>query len=218
MAGCNEHPQLVNQQFGGFVDEYNHLQQQYQRLSRACFQSEREVEQLTAEKTHNQEELKSLREQCGVLERQNTKLRQELENCKDDLFKLQPVSQIPDSAIAQQYDRLSSTIGDWVDDEVSRFTDAWQEINGDENPEIFQHGNIDHLMDILRLYPDTGGEYVVRYVVSHILHRKLFHRRVLLFGLPPEECELLQRSARTMKLLEPQRGMLKIDPAHALAY
>ncbi len=207
MSGYTGHPQLVNQQSGDFVLEYNHLHQQQQRLSRAYIQNEQQLEQLTAEKTHDQEEIKSLREQCGVLERQNTKMRQELEDCKDDLFKLQPVSQIPDSVIAQQYDRLSSAIGDWVDDEVSRFTDAWQEINGDDPPEIFHHGNIDHLRDILRLYPDTGGEYVVRYVVSFVLHRELFHRRVLLFGLPLAECELLQRSARTMKLLEPKRGV-----------
>ena len=197
--------------------EHVRLREQHQRLTLVYDQKQQEIAQLKAMKTQDQKDMKHLLEQYAVLESQNAGLRMKVQNCKDDLFKLQPVSQVPDSVISQQYEALSSAISDWVDDEVARFSDAWQQRNGEEPPEIFHHGEIDHIKDILALYPDSGGEYVLRCVISYALHCELFSHTIFLFGLPVAESEGLRYTARSMKSLEPPRGKREIMSALELA-
>ena len=182
------------------------LHQQNLSLSEACDLKQQRLDNAIKTLNQDQDELKKLREKCAGLEGQNECLRRDLQHCKDDLFKMQPVAPVADSVISQQYESLSHAISDWVDNEVSRFADEWQRNNGDEPPEIFQHGGIDLFKEILALYPDSGGEHVIRFVIFFILHKELFDFEIFLFGLPATERDCLKRTGRSMRFSDPPRG------------
>jgi len=169
-------------------------------------QRQREFTQLTAYKSQEQDDVKKLREQCAVLETQNASLRQDLQNCKDDLFRLQPANQAPDSIISQHFESLNNAISDWVDDEVARFADEWEKHHGDEPLEIFHHGANEDWETILARYPGTGGEYIVRGTISSVLYTELFDPEVFLFGLPATERDFLRKVESEMSCLEPPKG------------
>ena len=170
------------------------------------------IDNLDEQRSQDEEDLKKLREQCAKLESQNTGLRQDLQKCKDDLFRLQPASQVPDSEISDQYEALSNAISDWVDSEVARSADAWQKDNGNEPPQIFHHSEINHLEEILALYPESGGEYVLRFAIFNFLHRELFDENIFLFGLRTSDRECLTRTISAMVASQPSKGKRKFEP------
>ena len=71
-------------------------------------------------------ELSSLRKENTTVRGRVAMLEKELQACKDDLFRLQPVSQVPDSTIVQRLEYLNVQICDWIASEASRSMDEWQ--------------------------------------------------------------------------------------------
>ena len=139
----------------------------------------------------------TLRERVATLEK-------ELQACKDDLFRLQPLSQVPDSTIAQHLEDLNTQICDWIAVEISRSMDEHRQ-PGDE-PKLFYHGKNRYARAFLADYPESGGEYYVRSVLHHQLQHVLFSDTILLFALDRDFSLFLQSIEHGMSQLEPSRG------------
>lgn len=112
----------------------------------------------------------------------------ELSECKDDLFSLQTVTQIPDSFISKLFESLSQQIVSWIDSEVAAFQKAHSKAEWDH---IFLVGADEYAATFLRLHPGAG-EHLARYLIHRFLQDHVFGKEVYFFGLPEEDAQLLR--------------------------
>lgn len=144
------------------------------------------------------------------LARENRNLNENLTECKDDLLRLQPPSQISDSELSEQYSSLHQQISKWVDDETEdsqlleqRFEDL---SNGKEDPPELLRKYIGG--ELLRLGKKHANSLplILRYVIHHHLDQHVFRDDIHLFGLDNRNTQFLRGIEQGMKKLEPQRG------------
>lgn len=127
---------------------------------------------------------------------------EELSKCKDDLFSLQEVDPISDSAIVERFDRISQQIIHWIETEVVTYEKAHPEAEPDR---VFSVGEQKYAAEFLRLYPDAG-EHLARHLIHHALQAHVFGRKVYLFGLPEETTQLLLEAELRLAKSDPPRG------------
>lgn len=179
------------------------------RLHRDTLQShalrQEHFDDMAKQKAYEEKVSTSLRQKIFELEQQLHQCQAELRTCKDDLFQLQPTGQIPDSRVAEDFEKLVEAICNWIDTEVSRHLDDWHFQNPDESPRLFYHGRNEHAWRILKHYPDTAGEYLVRCHIQQQLCEKLFDQSSYLFALGID-AQLLQMTEEQMFKLSPHRG------------
>lgn len=154
----------------------------------------------------NMRELSTLREKNSSLLERNTILERELQACKDDLFRMQPFSQLPDSIIAQRFELLNDSICDWIDQEISLYLDEWHPKSPESQPQLFHHNGDSTMRGFLAQYPDTGGDNIIRFMLHCFIQKKLFSGEVLLVGLRSSDSEWLRWVERGMSQLQPLRG------------
>lgn len=142
-------------------------------------------------------------------EKKAEQLRSELETtrgqlkvCKDDLFRLQPSAQLPDTAIVKDFESLCQDVISWIDMEISAFEKSYPNAYPGQ---IFSGGGFPEVLHLLEQFP-TFGEYWVRYVVHRCLHDTMFSGSVYLLGLPLGVKQYLQAAEQRMARLEPPRG------------
>lgn len=138
-------------------------------------------------------------------------LQQELQACKDDLFRLQPVVQTSDADIRNQYETVNQQISNWVDDEISQFE---QRANKDaaRNMEIVSGRGNPNAAELLRQIPEAG-EYLIAYIIHAYIQENVFGKHIYSLGLPEDLTRTLKRIEHGMAKLEPSRG----NRAHANA-
>ena len=179
------------------------IRRQYASLQQTFSDGKREYDQVVES---NMRELSTLREKNSTLHERNTVLERELQACKDDLFRLQPVSQLPDSSIAQRFENLDNGICDWTDQEISLYLDEWHPKNSDAQPRLFHHNGDPMMQGFLSHYPVTGGDNVIRFMLHYLIQKNLFDDKVLLVGLTSMDSEWLRWIEQGMSRLQPPRG------------
>ncbi|KAL8789356.1 MAG: hypothetical protein Q9195_006883 [Heterodermia aff. obscurata] len=100
---------------GDEEDQSIELQHRYASLLNAYNELKIKHDQLLATHKQNMPELLALREFKPALQSRNAVLHRELQACKDDLFRVQPTSQVPDSTIAEHFESLDARICDWIE-------------------------------------------------------------------------------------------------------
>ncbi len=137
---------------------------------------------------------------------------EELQKCKDELFDLQPPSQISDAQIGNEWERLCGNITRWIDDQAGGMGSLYSELKrlrqmdkfndtvalywGDDRQELAHHASrYPYIMDVL-----------IRYNIHCLLEEKVFSERVYMFGLGYRSAELLTMIEKQMNALEPRRG------------
>lgn len=186
--------------------ELSELQKQHASLQQAYDRGKVEYDQVMAAKLEDQKELSASREQNINLQKRINALENELQACKDDLFRLQPLSQVPDSIIAQRFENLDNVICNWIDTEISQFMDEWGSKYPNVDPKLFHHNGDPAIKTILAKYPNTGGEHVIRSIVHRHFQKKLFADRVFLFGVNARLLDSLKLVEEHMSRMQPPRG------------
>ena len=143
------------------------------------------------------------------MQRQMRDLSANLTECKDDLMRLQPTSQVTDNEIAEQFSNVDQQIAGWVDDRTEDSTVLEEKIGGiktvDDLPELLRiFATSDHLR-LAKKYPDSQP-LLLRYFIHCYLHTFILSSDVYLFGLDGRNITLLQGMEEGMKQLEPRRG------------
>ena len=126
----------------------------------------------------------------------------QLQVCKDDLFRLQPLAQIPDTEIIKEFESICQDVVSWIDVEISAFEKSHPSA---KSGQIFSGGQSFEATNLLERF-STFGEYLVRSVVHRCLRNTMFSRSVYLLGLPNEIKRYLQAAEERMANLEPPRG------------
>ena len=137
---------------------------------------------------------------------------EELQKCKDELFDLQPPSQISDVQIGNEWEMLCGNITRWIDDQaggmgslsselkrlkqLNQFTKTISFYWGIDRQELAHHANS---------YPNII-DMLIRYNIHCLLEETVFHESVYMFGLQRKSAELLTMIENQMSALEPRRG------------
>ena len=137
---------------------------------------------------------------------------EELQKCKDELFDLQPPSQISDVQIGNEWETLCGNITRWIDDQAGGMGSLNSELKrlrqsdqftktiafhwGDDRQELARHANrYPNIIDVL-----------IRYNIHCLLEERVFDESVYMFGLQRKSAELLTMIENQMSALEPRRG------------
>lgn len=162
--------------------------------------TQRDLQALQSSHTRQQNNGSTLQE----LRQKLATSQKELSTCKDDLFRLQPVAEVPDSNISKAFEGVCQQIVSWIDVELDAFE---QENPGAKAEDIFAMGDDQKSEHLLRKYPGVG-EHLTRYMIHRYLKNNLFGKNVYMLGLSDENKELLQRTEQSMASLDPPRGMM----------
>lgn len=136
-------------------------------------------------------------------------LAEELKKCKDELFGLQPPSQVPDTQIISQWDMLCSNIVQWVDDqagEVGRLSSQLKELRDDDRfSDLIAHYWAEDRQELAFHYPNILDD-LLRYNIHYLLEKTVFAPSVYMAGLTAHESEVLSTIEKAMLALEPRKG------------
>ena len=163
------------------------------------------LEQLRAENVNMQEIVRKTHFKLQAKE-------EELQKCKDELFDLQPPSQVSDAQIGKEWERLCGNITSWIDDQgggtgsvcselkklrhKDEFKDSVVPYWGNDRQDLVQHAShYPYIIDVL-----------IRYNIHCLLDERIFDESVYMFGLRRRSAELLTMLEKQMNALEPRRG------------
>ena len=166
-----------------------------------------QLENLRAEKSNMEEVARKTHLKLQAKE-------EELQKCKDELFDLQPPSQISDVQIGNEWEMLCGNITRWIDDQAGGMGSLYSELKrlkqldqftktiafywGDDRQELARHAN---------RYPNII-DMLIRYNIHCLLEERVFDESVYMFGLQRRSAELLTMIENQMSALEPRRGKI----------
>ena len=153
----------------------------------------------------SQDDLRRMKNTCKELKKDCKKLaksQDEFTACKDELFRLQPIAQIPDSRVAKEFENLCHQIVNWIEAEVVMFEKAHPE-NGPEH--IFSAGEDKEAARFMNQHP-RSGEHLATHMIHCWLQDHIFGQKFSCLGLPAEATQLLKRAEQSMTRLDPPRG------------
>lgn len=167
------------------------------------------MDQLTFQTREANEEKASYESKLQNLQKQNSRLNEDLTECRDDILRLQPPSQIPDSKITDEYVNLYQQIASWVDDEAEDSSSMETQLEflhtDKEAPELLKTYIDNELVRTTRKYSDAEP-LLLRHTIQLHLHRRILADDLYLFGLDDHSITLLRTIAHSMEDLEPNRG------------
>lgn len=185
--------------------ELSDLRAKYRTALQSLSSANQQVDRLIEQNLHGEHEVNALTKRVGGLEAELRFRNEELRACKDDLFRLQPMSHVPDSKIAEQFESLDDAVSTWIDAQVARHADRWQQQYPDIPPRFFLHGGNPYIKELLTNYADTAGEHIIHCVLQRQLYKRLFNEKIYLFG-SGKEVAILEVIEKEMQQLQPPRG------------
>lgn len=195
-----------NEHFELLENHISHLQ--HERHKR-----ETHLESLTEQTREANTSKERLEIEMRKLQRQMREISANLTECKDDLLRLQPTSQVSDNEIAEQFSNIDQQIAGWVDDKTEDATVLEEQMDGiktvDDLPELLRIFATPDQLRLAKKYPDSQP-LLLRYFVHCYLQTFILSSDVYLFGLDARNIALLQGMEEGMKQLEPRRGTLAI--------
>ena len=176
-------------------DEIEQLRHHFHNLSNEHESQGTKLQNLQAMMFGTEGEMRQLRASLAASQ-------QQLSDCRDDLYRLQPTTQIPDSSILADFESLCQLITGWIEGEISRFERAHKPVSSDI---IFAPGLYKHAIRYMQTCPHLG-EYIVRYTIHRQLRNKMFNDEVYLLGLTEADKILLRSAEEGMATLQPRKG------------
>lgn len=181
-------------QLSHMQDDFSEVQQVHQGL--ASVRRELEARQDNLRRTQStHKELQEARRKLAASQ-------DDLTACKDELFRLQPIAQTPDSRVATEVENLCHQIVNWIGAEVATYEKA-HPANGPEY--IFSIGEDKEAAQFMNQYP-RDGEHLAAYMIHRWLQDHLFEHKLSCLGLSTEAIQLLERAEQSMARLDPPRG------------
>lgn len=138
-------------------------------------------------------------------------LKECLDDCKERIFKMQPLEHMTDSDIAEHYRTLCESISDWTDSQFGDYDNPLSTLDaclGSEIPaRLIQEYLIQcNLMGVVQKYPMAACAMITHLILRHV-HQSVL-RVDLCFPSLDSKCEeFILFIANAMKRNEPRRGL-----------
>ena len=195
-----------NEKFEMLENHISHLQ--HERHKR-----ETHMEFLTEQTREANNAKERLEAEARKLQRQMRDLSANLTECKDDLLRLQPTSQVSDNEVSEQFLNLDQQIAGWIDDQTEDSAMLEGNLGSlktvDDLPEQLRMFATPDYLRLAKRYTDSQP-LLLRYFIHCYLQTFILSGEVYLFGLDERTIALLQGMEEGMKQLEPRRGILAI--------
>ena len=192
-----------------YNEHFEMLENHISQLKHERHKRETHMESLTEQTREANDGKERLEAEGRRLQRQMRDLAANLTECKDDLLRLQPTSQVSDNEISDQFSNLDQQIAGWVDDKTEDSTVLEEKIGSikavEELPEMLRIFAIPDHLRLAKKYPDSQP-LLLRYFIHCYLQNFILSGEVYLFGLDARNIALLQGMEAGMKQLEPRRG------------
>ena len=193
-----------------YNEHFEMLENHISNLQQERHKRETHMEFLTEQTREANDGKERLEAEARKLQRQMRDLSANLTECRDDLLRLQPTSQVSDNEISEQFSNLDQQIAGWVDDRTEDSTVLEEKIGSirtvDDLSELLRmFATADHLR-LAKKYPDSQP-LLLRYFIHCYLQNYILSSKVYLFGLDIRNIALLQGVEEGMKQLEPRRGI-----------
>ena len=202
---------LLKSEKSKYIEHFDLLEDQINRLHYERQKRDSHMESLTAQTRQANEEKAALELTNRRLQRQINDLSNNLTECKDDLLRLQPTSQISDNEISDQYANLDQQISGWVDDSTEDTQLLEEQVDKiksvDDLPELFKPYMSSDRLKLAKKFPESQP-LLLRYLIHCFLGTFVFGDEIYLFGLDSRNTALLQGIENGMKSLEPRRGKI----------
>ncbi|KAI4271491.1 MAG: hypothetical protein LQ337_005971 [Flavoplaca oasis] len=197
-----------------FYEHVDMLDDHIAHLKHQLEKTKLHMDQLTFQTREANEEKAAYENKLQTLQKQNARLNEDLTECRDDILRLQPPSQIPDSKIAEEYSSLYQQIASWVDDEAddTQFMEtSLTDLATDKKaPELLRAYLDPDLIRLTKKHSDAEP-LVLRYIIQLHLHRVILADDIYLFGLDEHNITMLRSIEHAMEALEPKRDTLTIQ-------
>ncbi len=133
-----------------------------------------------------------------------------LDDCKERIFKMQPLEHMTDTDIAEQYRSLCESVADWTDTRFGDFDHPFSRLHtcmGREVPAKLIH---DYLiqgkkMELAQKYPSAGCTMITFLICRH-LYQTILRETLCYPSLDPQCEEFVSFIANAMRQNEPRRG------------
>jgi len=215
----NSHHDQVQDERDKFYEHAEMLEDQIAYLKQELQRRRGLVESLTIQTREANAEKANAELSVRKLQKLNKDLSENLTECKDDLLRLQPPSQTPDSELAEQYSSLAQQISRWVDDEIEDSTATGVRFDGLTSNEDLPQSLQPYLTDDhIRLGKKhlNAQPYILRYIIHCYLESCILGDDINLFGLDSRTVALFEGIEQGLHELEPPRGKLVFHFAIAL--
>ena len=200
---------LIHHERSKFYEHVEGLEDHIAYLKQELIKRKALVESLTLQTREANDEKGAQEAAVRKLQKQNRDLHENLTECKDDLLRLQPPSQTPDSELAEQYSSLTQHISRWVDDETedsNGMETSFESLSkADDLPESLKPFLTDEHIRLGKKSPNAQP-FIIRFIVHRYLENCVFGNEVYLFGLDTRSIGLFEGIERGMHELEPPRG------------
>ena len=202
---------LLKSEKSKYIEHFEHLEERIEHLQYDRQKRDAHMESLTAQTREANEEKASLEAANRRLQRQVKDLSNNLTECKDDLLRLQPTSQVSENEISDLYANLDQQVSGWVDDRTEDAQVLEEEIEKiksvDDLPQLFKQYMSSDRLKLAKKFPESQP-LLLRYLIHCCLGTFILGNDIYLFGLDSHNIELLQGIEEGMKSLEPRRGKL----------
>lgn len=192
-----------------FYEHVDMLEDHIGHLKHQLEKTKLHMDQLTFQTREANEEKAAYETKLQSLQKQNNRLNDDLTECRDDILRLQPPSQIPDSKIAEEFNGLYQQIASWVDDEAEDSSSMEARLGSlladKDAPELLKSILDNDLIRVTRKYADAEP-LILRYIIQIHIHRCILADSLYLFGLDEHNETILRSIAHAMEALEPKRG------------
>ena len=209
IENADTHRDLINQERNKYYEHVEGLEDHIAYLKQELVRRKSLVESLTLQTREANDEKSAQEAATRKLQKQNRDLQENLTECKDDLLRLQPPSQTPDSELAEQYSSLTQHISRWVDDETEDSQGmelCFESLSkADDLPESLKPYLTDEHIRLGKKSPNAQP-FIIRFVVHRYLENCIFGNDVYLFGLDTRSIKLFEGIEQGMHALEPPRG------------
>ncbi|KAL8914873.1 MAG: hypothetical protein Q9172_006992 [Xanthocarpia lactea] len=197
-----------------FYEHVDMLEDHIGHLKHQLEKTKLHMDQLTFQTREANEEKAAYEAKLQSLQKQNARLNEDLTECRDDILRLQPPSQIPDSKIAEEYSSLYHQIASWVDDEAEE-SQSMESRLGDlatdkDAPELLKAYLDPDLIRLTKRYSEAEP-LILRYIIQLHVHRVILASDIYLFGLDEHTIDMLRSVEHAMEALEPKRDTLTIQ-------
>lgn len=192
-----------SEHFEMLENHISHLQHEQQKR-------ETHMEFLTEQTREANNGRERLEAEIRKLQRHTRDLSANLTECRDDLLRLQPTSQVSDNEIFEDFSNVDQQIAGWVDDRTEDTTALEEKIGSiktvNDLPELLRRfASSDHLR-LAKKYPNSQP-LLLRYFIHCYLQTFILSSDLYFFGLDARTIALLQGMEEGMKQLEPRRGI-----------
>ena len=140
-------------------------------------------------------------------------LNRSLEDCKEKIFKMQPMAHLTDRQIADQYHGLCASIADWAEvsfGDIENLLAISRHANLDSTQRemlhsyLYVHGEI----SVVNFYPEAG-DVMIRYFIFRHLYETILREGRFFPSLSAEYESFVDCIGHEMTLLSPPRGNSK---------